>query len=100
MTNAIFFRLGGELILVFHIQNAPRLHPNHRWRVIASKAKFGLAGDWIRFRLQRRRRAWLRKFRKYSALPTGRVDKQPDAGYPAGGAEREFLKHLHKTFLQ
>jgi hypothetical protein len=27
MTDAIFFRLGGELILVFHVKNASRLDP-------------------------------------------------------------------------
>src|SRR6266566_972184 len=100
MTEAIFSRLGGELILVFHVQSAPRLNPNHRRRVVASKAKFGFAGDWIRSCFQRHRRACLWQFRKYSVLPTGRGDKQPDACYPASGAEPEFLKHLHKTFLQ
>src|SRR5438105_15736402 len=98
MTETVLFRLSGELILVFHIQSASRLHPNHRWRVVASKAKFGFAGDWIRYRLQRHRRACLRQFRKYSVLPTGLGDKQPDACYPARGAKREFWKHLHKTF--
>ena len=99
MTETVLFRLSGELILVFHIQSASRLHPNHRWRVVASKAKFGFAGDWIRYRLQRHRRACLRQFRKYSVLPTGRGDKQPDACHPARCAEREFLKYLHTTFF-
>src|SRR6266567_1413363 len=98
MTDALFSRLGGELILVFHVQNAARLHPNHWWHVVASEAKLGFASDWTRCCLQRYRRACLRQFRKYSVLPTGRRDKQPDACYAARGAEPEFLKHLHKTF--
>src|SRR5438552_7845980 len=99
MTETILFRLRGEIILVFHIQHASRLHPNHRWRVVASIAKFRFAGDRLRCCLQRDRRACLWQFRKHSVLPTGRGDKQPDACYPARGAECEFLKHLHKTFF-
>jgi hypothetical protein len=48
MTDAIFFRLGGELILVFHIQNGPGLDPNHRRRGVTSIAKFGFSSNEIR----------------------------------------------------
>src|SRR4029077_19455061 len=99
MIQALFSRLGGELILIFHVQNASWLHPNHRWRVVASIAKFGFTGDWIRCRHQCYRRACLWQFRKYSVLPTGRSDKQPDACYPARRTYREFLKNLHTTFF-
>src|SRR5260370_14935628 len=82
MTETIFFRLGGELILVFHVQSTSRLDANDRWRVVALKAKFGFTGDWIRRRHERDRRACLWQFTAHSVLRTCRGGKQAGGFYP------------------
>ncbi len=96
MTETVLFRLSGKIILIFHVQSAARLHPNHRWRVVASKAKFGFAGDWIRCCFQCHRRACLWQFRKYSVLRTCCRDEQPDACRPAKCAYPELWQNLHR----
>src|SRR5713226_5888720 len=100
MTETIFFRLGGELILVFHVQSTSRLDANDRWRVVALKAKFGFTGDWIRRRHERDRRACLWQFRDDSVLRTGRGDKQSDVCYPAKCVWQELLQHLHRKIYR
>src|SRR4030081_3192707 len=95
MTEAILFRLGRELILVFHSENGSRLDPNDRRRVVVSITKFGFAGDWIRCRHQRHRRTRLRQFRKYSVLRTCCGGKQSDACYRASCAYGELLQNVH-----
>src|SRR5207237_3771918 len=52
-TEAIFFRLSREFILVLHLQHGSGLHPNYRRRITPSIAKFGFARDWIRYRYER-----------------------------------------------
>lgn len=99
MTEAIFFRLGGELILVFHIESGSGLDPNHRRRVFALVAKFRFAGGWVRCRHQRDRGVCLWQFREYSVLGARRGDKQSDVRYPAKCAWRELLQNLHREKL-
>ncbi len=98
MANALFSRLGGELIFIFHAQNASRLHPKHRRRVVALIPKLGFAGDWIRCGYERHRRGCLWQFRKYSILSAGGGDKQTDARYPPRGSYRELLQNSHTAF--
>ena len=83
MTEAIFVRLGGEPILVFHVQNASRLDPNHRRGVFALILKSGFTGDWVRHRHQRHRRFCLWQFLKYSVVPTRGRNRQSNGYYPA-----------------
>ena len=96
MTEAILFRLSGELVLIFHIQNASRLHANHRGRVFALITKFGFAGDRIRRGCERYWRTRLWQFGNYSVLHTRSGEKQSDVCYPAKCAWHKFLKKLHR----
>ena len=96
MTETILFRLSGELVLIFHIQNTSRLHANHRGRVIALIAEFGFAGDRVRCGHERDRRPCLWQFRKYSILATCCGDKQSDACYPVECSYRELWRNLHE----
>jgi hypothetical protein len=96
MTETIFFRLGGEPILVFHVQNGSGLDPNHRRRVFALILKSRFTGDWVRHRHQRDRRFCLWQFREYLVLPTYGRNRQTDGYYPAKCAWREFLQNLHQ----
>jgi len=96
MSETIFFRLSGELILIFHIQNASRLHANYRRRVLALITKFGLAGGRIRRGREHNGRACLWQFRQYSVLSACRGDKQADACHPADRCYRDLLQNLHR----
>src|SRR6266566_2265095 len=95
MSETIFFRLSGELILIFHIQSASRLHANYRRCVVILIAKSGFARDRIRCRHEHDWRTCLWKFRDYSVLRGCGTGKQPSVCQPPDCSYREYLQNLH-----
>ncbi len=96
MTEAVFSRLGVELIFIFDVQNTSRLDADHGRRVVVLITKFGFAGDRVRCGHERDRRPCLWQFRKYSILATCCGDKQSDACYPVECSYRELWRNLHE----
>ena len=96
MTETIFFRLDGEPILVFHVQNGSGLDADHGRRVVVLITKFGFAGGRVRCGHERDRRPCLWQFREYSILATCCGDKQSDVRYPVECSYRELWRNLHE----